>query len=146
MRPAPWRHLASYRRAGVNWEASGMFLVPHGPTGVTLRIIASSGEGWEHVSVSLPNRTPNWREMEFACRLFWAEEEAVMQLHPPRAQWVNNHPTCLHLWRPTDPATPIPLPPPELVGIPGRSFDPRRPADVAEARAAFRLFNGGAPA
>jgi hypothetical protein len=69
---------------------------------------------WEHVSVSLQNRCPNWLEMEFACRLFWDEEETVMQLHPPRSQWVSHHPYCLHLWRPTDVA--IPAPPMALVG------------------------------
>ncbi|MCX8016811.1 MAG: hypothetical protein N2690_02735 [Rhodocyclaceae bacterium] len=47
--------------------------------------------------------------------LFWDDEDAVMQLHPPQSQWVNNHSYCLHLWRPTQ--QPIPLPPAILVGI-----------------------------
>jgi hypothetical protein len=46
--------------------------------------------------------------------LFWDDEEAVMQLHPPKSEWVNNHPYALHLWRPIG-AT-IPLPPSVLVG------------------------------
>lgn len=61
------------------------------------QIIASDGEGWEHVSVSLRHRAPKWAEMEHVKRLFWGDDVAVMQLHPPRYQWVNNHPHCLHL-------------------------------------------------
>jgi len=39
-------------------------------------VIASDGMDWEHVSVSLPNRTPNWREMGlskiyFGTRKMW---------------------------------------------------------------------------
>ena len=97
----------------------GAFSVP-GPCGAELRVIASSGNpqtgiDWEHVSVSLRNRTPNWREMCFIKDLFWDEEESVMQLHPPKSRWVNNHQFCLHMWRPT--ACEIPLPPDILVGV-----------------------------
>ena len=89
MRPTPWLTVERHRLSGpmggeYGWDA-GAFAVPHPPTAVTLRVIASAGFGWEHVSVSLPNRTPNWREMEFVCRLFWTEDECVMQLHPPRS-------------------------------------------------------------
>lgn len=82
-----------------------------------LKVIACSAEGWEHVSVSLPNRCPTWEEMCFIKDLFWSDDEAVMQLHPRRADYVNNHPYCLHLWRPLDAA--IPLPPSEMVGVAG---------------------------
>lgn len=78
------------------------------------QITASDGEGWEHVSVSLRHRSPKWDEMEYFKRLFWGDDVAVMQLHPPRSQWVNNHPHCLHLWRPIDAS--IPMPPSLLVG------------------------------
>ena len=121
MNRTPWLHLERYRLppphgGDYGWDA-GTFLIPHPATAVTLRIIASGddGDGWEHVSVSLPNRTPNWREMEFVCRLFWTADETVMQLHPPRSEWINNHPFCLHLWKPTK--LPIPRPPGWMVGI-----------------------------
>jgi len=96
----------------------GAFLVT-GPCGRDLRIIASSGDPsldihWEHVSVSLTNRPPNWEEMCFVKDLFWDAEEAVMQLHPPKSRWINNHNYCLHLWRPTNQE--ILLPPDETVG------------------------------
>jgi hypothetical protein len=91
----------------------GAFIIP-GPNGRDLRIIASPGDAdesipWEHVSVSLPNRCPNWPEMCFVKNLFWEEEETVMQLHPPKSRWINNHNFCLHLWRPL--YLGIPLPP-----------------------------------
>jgi hypothetical protein len=104
--------------ASLPGEDFGAFLVP-GPCGRDLRIIASSGDSesgieWEHVSVSLPNRCPNWEEMCFVKSVFWDEEETVMQLHPPKSKWINNHPYCLHLWRPLKQE--IPLPPEVAVG------------------------------
>lgn len=77
---------------------NGAFIIPCGKVG--LRVISSNGMGWDHVSVSLSNRCPTWDEMDFIKNLFFKDDEAVMQLHPPRKNWVNNHPFCLHLWRP----------------------------------------------
>ena len=100
---------------------NGAFVV-QGPTGATLRIIADDGTdptsaafGFEHVSVSVSHRDPNWREMAFVKRLFWENEEAVYQLHPPESQWVNNHPHVLHLWRHV--SRDIPLPPMIAIGF-----------------------------
>lgn len=114
-------NIEPYRILNTAWGSSpradyGAFRVP-GPHGEKLMIIASPGdEGipWEHVSVSCKTRCPNWQEMCFVKDLFWDEEEAVMQLHPPRSTWINNHPYCLHLWRPT--GKDIPLPPSIAVG------------------------------
>lgn len=93
---------------------NGMFFVPFRPGGPRLKVIASDGEGWEHVSVSLPVRCPTWEEMCRIVALFWDEDDCVMQLHPPRSQWISNHRYCLHLWRPT--AAAIPQPPGWMVG------------------------------
>lgn len=59
-------------------------------------------------------RCPTWEEMCFVKSLFWDDNEAVMQLHPPKSDWVNNHPYCLHLWKPNNQQ--IPLPPSIMVG------------------------------
>lgn len=86
-----------------------------GPNGVVLDIVSSGTDfefGWEHVSVSA-RRTPNWGEMCWVKDLFWNEDEVVIQLHPAKANYVNCHPNCLHLWRPLD--AEIPLPPTILV-------------------------------
>lgn len=39
----------------------------------------------------------------------YGEDERVMQFHPPKSEYINNHPYCLHLWKPVD--TEIPHPP-----------------------------------
>lgn len=85
-----------------------------------LQIIASSGieeisNGWEHVSVSLPSCCPTWDEMCFVKDLFWNENETVIQFHPAKSEYVNNHKFCLHLWRPT--RNEILTPPSLLVGL-----------------------------
>jgi len=67
-----WITLESYRVrqgefASRTGEDFGAFFIP-GPCGRDLKVLASSGgEGveWEHVSVSLTNRCPNWQEMCF---------------------------------------------------------------------------------
>ena len=101
----PEGHLASTEAYG----CYGAFQI-QGPCGRKLNIIASGGDetGWEHVSVSMPNRMPNWDEMCFVKRLFWEPEECVMQLHPPESEFVNYHRFCLHLWRPVREEIPQP--------------------------------------
>ncbi len=82
-------------------------------------IIASDGEGWEHVSVHVisngKQRTPTWAEMCKIKDIFWDEEDCVLQYHPPKSDYVNNHPHCLHLWRPIEQE--VPRPPKYLVGV-----------------------------
>lgn len=90
---------------------NGAFLIPY--QSFIPRIIASDGMGWEHVSVSLPNRCPNWREMCCIKNLFWDAEDVVIQYHPAKSAYVNRHETTLYLWRPIGKAIP---PPKELVG------------------------------
>lgn len=68
--------------------------------GQTVFAIASDAMGWEHVSVSRRDRCPTWDEMCQIKELFWSSEDCVVQFHPPRSEYINNHPYCLHLWRP----------------------------------------------
>lgn len=96
-------------------EAAGMFMIPSPIDQKPMAVIASSGEGWDHVSVSRPTRCPNWPEMTFIASLFFKEDECAMQLHVPSGDHVNNHPFCLHWWRPLN--ADIPLPPSIMVGI-----------------------------
>lgn len=103
---------------------TGAFMVV-GPLGRKLGIIANDssqwlaegmpGDPWEHVSVSTerPDRTPTWAEMDYVKDLFWGPDEAVAQLHVPKADHVNVFPGCLHLWRPVS-GWPM-LPPKECV-------------------------------
>ena len=94
-------------------DTCGAFMVPNG-NGQNLRVIAASGMGWDHVSVSLQDRCPTWDEMELVKRLFFKPTETAMQLHVPPSEHVNVHPHCLHLWRPL--RGEIPRPPSIMVG------------------------------
>lgn len=85
--------------------------------GKPLRCIASDGEGWQHVSVSVEGdrRVPSWDLMCQVKDLFWNDEDWVVQFHPAKSEYVNNHPGCLHLWKPTGQS--FPTPDSRLVGI-----------------------------
>ena len=103
-------------------ERFGVFFVPIGK--VSLRIIASSGDdeiSWEHVSVCARDyrgeRCPNWDEMCFVKGLFWADDECVVQFHPPESEYINNHRFVLHLWKPI--GVEMPRPPAIAVGVKG---------------------------
>ena len=81
--------------------------------------IASDGMGWQHVSVSFGRKcgsVPSWDLMCSVKDLFWEDEDTVIQFHPPKSQYVNNHPGCLHLWRCTD-GREQPVPPSIMVGL-----------------------------
>lgn len=82
---------------------------------VHLNFIMSWGAGFEHCSVSLPTRCPSWEQMCSIKEAFWKDDECCMQLHPPKNNYVNNHPYCLHIWRPIN--SEIPQPPSVMVGI-----------------------------
>jgi hypothetical protein len=101
-------------RAGID---GGMYRLASPIDQKPLRIIASFGEGWDHVSVSRADRIPNWIEMCFVKKKFFDPEELAMQLHPAESEYINNHPRCLHLWKPHDAV--IPTPPGIMVGIKG---------------------------
>lgn len=123
MKPDAWKLVSKYRLkegtlASTDEERNnGAFMIPYNygsiKGGITLGVIVSDLGGWDHVSVSLPNRTPTWEEMCFIKALFFEPTEVVMQLHPAKSEYVNHHTNCLHLWRPQDKR--IPLPPIEFV-------------------------------
>lgn len=52
---------------------------------------------WIHISVSRAKRTPSHEDMAAAKRAFLGDRYAYA-VYPPRAQYVNIHPNCLHLW------------------------------------------------
>jgi hypothetical protein len=90
-------------------ETCGAFKLPSPIDGQLLTVVASSGDGWDHVSVSRSHRCPNWPEMEYVKRLFFKDDETAMQLHVRVTDHINMHPHCLHMWRPQD--SEIPRPP-----------------------------------
>jgi hypothetical protein len=68
-------------------------------SGHRCHVIFSDGEGWDHVSVSLPHRCPTWDEMCEVKKRFFEDEDCVVQFHPPASKYRNLHHYCLHLWR-----------------------------------------------
>lgn len=111
----------SLREGGRGVDGGGMWHIPHpGVRGLTFCVIASWECGWDHVSVSTPNRCPTWEEMCWIKGLFFEPEEAVVQYHPPASVYVNNHPYCLPLWRPHDHE--IILPPTWMVGTNPKNY------------------------
>lgn len=85
-----------------NGDDYGWFEVPTKRNGPVLRIQVSPGfeaGGWEHASISLAFRCPTWEEMCLVKDLIWNDEDTVVQFHPPKSDYVNLMPFCLHLWR-----------------------------------------------
>jgi len=108
-------HLNKYRvpLLGEMGDAlNGAFLIP-GRNNYKLKVIASDEMKWDHVSVSLQNRCPNWQEMSFIKSLFFQDHEVCFQLHVSHMDHINCHNNCLHMWRPHN--IEIPLPPKMLV-------------------------------
>lgn len=87
---------------------NGAFVVPSPIDRQPLRIIASSDLGWDHVSVSRKNRAPNQTELDYIHRLFFRDDETAVQFFVPAREHINEHPHCLHLWRPLDASLPKP--------------------------------------
>lgn len=85
--------------------------------GVDMSFVASWGGGWDHVSVSPLKRNviPSWEIMCKVKDIFFKPEEAVIQIHPPKTEYVNNMPNCLHLWRANN--KDMVLPPSFMVGL-----------------------------
>ena len=92
-------HHASSLCSGTN---AGAFTVLSCNGRSQLAVIVSDGGGWDHVSVHVfgEKRCPTWEEMCAVKDLFFRDDEVVMQLHPAKSEYVNQHPFTLHLWRP----------------------------------------------
>ncbi|HAO11366.1 MAG TPA: hypothetical protein DCQ51_09400 [Planktothrix sp. UBA8407] len=56
------------------------------------------GKNWIHLSISRRKSYPTWDEQVHIKELFLGKESKAIQVFPPRSQWVNDHPYCLHLW------------------------------------------------
>lgn len=99
--------------------ANGAFLIPFEST--ELFAVVSDQMGWDHISVSKRSKMPSWKEMCFIKNLFFDETETVVQFHPKKTEYINNHPNCLHLWRKHD--SEYELPPSIFVGFKELNLD-----------------------
>ena len=77
------------------------YFVATTPWNTQLAIIASDGMGWEHASIHVveQKRLPGWSEMQWIKEQFWEDEETVVQFHPRKSKYTNDHIGTLHLWR-----------------------------------------------
>ena len=84
---------------------------------IDMSFVASWGGGWDHVSVAPLKKkiVPSWEMMCKVKDIFFKPDEAVIQIHPPKDEYVNNIPNCLHLWRANDKE--MILPPSFMVGL-----------------------------
>jgi len=94
MRAEPNVRLEQRRVDGPPGSRCGRFVVG------ALTVIVADGGGWDHVSVSGPQRIPTWDEMDRVKQLVFRDDEIVMQLHVNDARKVDRCRYCLHLWRP----------------------------------------------
>jgi hypothetical protein len=79
-------------------SGNGIFWIPR--DGYRLAVILSDGGGWDHASVTRDDdQTPTWDDMAEVKRLFFRDDETVVQFHPKKSEYINHHPGCLHLWR-----------------------------------------------
>lgn len=109
-----WNYINKFREregrfgSDDSYGMNGLFRFPK--FGKKIKVIASDGMGWQHVSVSLhgENATPSWEVMCWIKELFFEPEDWVVQFHPAKSQYVNCHPGCLHLWRSLDKSFPVP--------------------------------------
>ena len=85
-----------------------------------MTVIWSFGGGWEHISMDGKKRMPTWEEMSELKDMFFDEDECCVQYHPPKSEYVNNIPYCLHLWKPVEKYSgTLPVPPSLFVGLKG---------------------------
>lgn len=60
-------------------------------------IVGHSTSGW-HLSMSCGRRYPTWDELAKARYELIPDDVTMAMLLPPQAEYVNLHPTTLHLW------------------------------------------------
>ena len=84
---------------------------------IDMSFVASWGGGWDHISVAPIKRyiVPDWNTMCKVKQIFFKPNETAIEIHPPKDEYVNNMPNCLHLWRANDKE--MILPPSFMVGI-----------------------------
>ena len=98
-------------KTDLEYKDGGVFMLPC--KDVTLRIIATTSYGWDHVSASLPNRCPTWEEMQLVHRTFFKERETAWEYHVRPSDHISIHPYTLHLWRKQN--FKMPMPPTKFV-------------------------------
>lgn len=61
-------------------------------------VICTIDEGLWHLSISHKTRYPTYDEIKAARYKFIPDKVTMAMLFPPKAEFVNVHPNCFHLW------------------------------------------------
>lgn len=71
--------------------------------GVACSIVLTWDNEVEHVSVAPYDLklTPTWDMMAQLKEIIYKDDEAAVQIHPRKDEYVNIKKNCLHIWRPT---------------------------------------------
>ena len=97
-----WRVNAIPALASPSGADFGWFHIPSPFAKSVLKVLSSGAENsetWEHVSIAIEDRCPTWQEMAFVKKLFWGDDETVVQFHSKKSEYVNCHEFRLHLWK-----------------------------------------------
>jgi hypothetical protein len=95
--PNEFRMRHGNMRSNDDYGNNGVFIVHL--NGVAVTCIASDTDGWEHVSMSIPSRSPTYDEMERIKTVFWGNNPVVvifMRHRPKNDLYVE---TRVGLWR-----------------------------------------------
>ena len=90
-----------------NWELlktepEGRFWIVSNVMTVICSILPySDGKEWVHLSVARRTRLPTWEELKQVKEVILGDRWCA-QIFPPKAEYVNTHPYCLHLYSPAD--------------------------------------------
>lgn len=65
------------------------------------RVMAGVDGDYEHVSVTVKGkkRIPTWYELCTIKDIFFYEDEECIQYFPKKAEYINVHEYCMHIWR-----------------------------------------------
>lgn len=101
-----WRQLQG-GQDGAMYVRSGISLSLAEPPKQT--VILSGGyrgdQQWLHVSTAWTNRLPTWEEFREVRETFFGDDLVAIQVFPPKAEYVNVHRFCLHLYARVDERT-----------------------------------------
>lgn len=64
--------------------------------------VMRDGSTFVHVSVARPDRLPSWEELKKVKDEFIGEHAPAYHVLPAKADYVNIHNHCLHLWSPAN--------------------------------------------
>lgn len=93
--PPPWR-IEQVTRDGISWSNPGLRAI------VIWSVEPHDGALWHHISMSVRQRTPTWKEMVKVKEQLLGQETWAYQIMPPRSKWISEHEFVLHIWAPVD--------------------------------------------